>query len=111
MTMMTSPAADVTLPKADPRVTAADLKNREAVRQAAIKFESMFMNEMFSHMFDGVNADNPFGGGKGEEMFQSMMVNEYATMTARSGQTKIAPAIEREMLRMQEEQRNPRGIV
>lgn len=98
--------------RGDPARLAGDARhaaNRDAIRQAAVQFETMFLNEMFSHLFSGVNADNPFGGGKGEEIFQSLMVNEYAAITARSGQTKIAPAIEREMLRMQEEQQNPRG--
>lgn len=84
-------------------------KNRKDVHAAAVKFESMFLNEMFSHMFEGVGEDNPFSGGHGEKMFQSLMVEQYGQLVANSGQTRISASIEKEMLRMQEEQRNPRG--
>lgn len=83
-------------------------KNRKQVREAAQKFESMFMSEMLNHMYAGIETDGPFGGGRGEEVFRSMMIQEYGTIIANSGQTGLSSQIERQMLRMQEEQLNPR---
>lgn len=111
MSTASLPAMDMNIPKPDINMPSAEAKNRQAVHETAIKFESMFLNEMFSHMFEGVDENNPFGGGHGEQVFRSMMVDQYAQLTAKTGQTKISASIEREMLRMQEEQRNPRGNV
>jgi Rod binding domain-containing protein len=84
-------------------------KNQKDVKQSATKFEAMFMQEMLSHMYEGMDTNGPFGGGHGEEVFRSMMIQEYGNKIANSGQTKIAPMLEKEMLRMQEDQKNPRG--
>lgn len=110
--MDTALATPVTnLMQSDPAQEAANLKNKNAVHEAATKFEAMYLNEMFSHMFSGLKTDGPFSGGHGEEIFRSMMVDEFAKLTAQSGQTKIAPVLERAMLQMQEQQMNPRGPV
>jgi Rod binding domain-containing protein len=95
-----------------PNVTAAmqslqSAKNKTAVHTAANKFESMFMQEMMSHMFEGVQTDGQFGGGHGEEMYKSLMVEQYGKKIADSGQTGITPLLEKQMLRMQEERINP----
>lgn len=108
---MTMPTLDITMQKPDVKSPMVDAENRKSVHEAAIKFETLFLNEMFSHMFEGIDENNPFGGGHGEKIFQSMMVDQYAQLTAKTGQTKIAATVEREILRMQEEQRNPRGGV
>ena len=84
-------------------------KNIKEVREAAQKFEGMFMNEMLSHMFAGVEVDSQFGGGKGEEVFRSMMIEQYGTIIAKSGQTGLSSQLEKQMLKMQEEQLDPRN--
>jgi len=89
---------------------AAIAKNKQDVHKAAVKFESVYLNEMFSHMFQSVDQNNPFGGGHGEEMFKSMMVEQYGQLVANSGQTKISTSIEKEMLKMQEQQSDPHGF-
>ena len=89
--------------------TAAQGKNVEKVKATAKNFEAMYVQEMMQHMWDGIETDGPFGGGKGEEVFRSLMIEQYGKLVADSGQTKIAAQLSREMLRMQEEQQNPRG--
>lgn len=66
--------------KADAKLPA----NIEKIREAAIEFEAMYMSEMMNHMFAGVDVDPMFGGGSGEQMFRSMMVQEYGKIMARS---------------------------
>ena len=95
----------------NPSLNVNAAKDKRAVHQSAVQFEAMFMTEMMGHMFSGIETDGPFGGGHGEEVFRSFMTEQYGRLVAESGQTKISSSIEREMLRMQEHQQNPRGVV
>jgi flagellar protein FlgJ len=98
------------MPLADAAQSAAMLKaakNKKAVHEAAQKFEALYMNEMMSYMFQGLETDGPFGGGKGEEVFRSLMIEHYGTKISQSRQTGISETLEKEMLRLQELQQNP----
>lgn len=88
----------------------AKAKNIEGVKTASKNFEAMYMQEMLSHMWDGVETNGTFGGGRGEEIFRSMLIGQYGKMISDSGQTKIADTLTGSILRMQEEQHNPRGV-
>lgn len=79
-------------------------KNMEKVKAAAKDFEAMFMSQMLTHMFSGVKTDETFGGGKGEEVFRGMMVNEYGKMIANAGGIGLSDEISRAMILMQESQ-------
>jgi hypothetical protein len=57
---------------------------------------------MLSHMFEGVGNDPIFGGGKGEEVFKSFLLDEYGKSVSRAGGFGIADAVQKEMLRQQE---------
>ena len=78
--------------------------NTAAARQAAEDFEAVFLSQMLSHMFAGVETGGPFGGGHAEEVFRSVMVDEYGKMMARSGGVGIADNVMSEILRIQESQ-------
>ena len=69
-------------------------------------FEAMFVAEMMKPMFEGIKPDPRFGGGKGEEIFQGMMLQEYGKMMAETGQLGIADAVRQELIRMQAEADN-----
>jgi len=56
-------------------------------------------------MFAGVESDKLFGGGSGENVYKSLLSQEYAKVAAKSGGTGIADAVQREILRMQEAQK------
>ena len=73
-----------------------------AVKKAAQDFEAMFMSSMLESMTAGVKTDKMFGGGDGEQMFRSMLNQEYGKAIASKGSLGIADSIEREMIRMQE---------
>jgi Rod binding domain-containing protein len=78
-----------------------DPKHR-AIAKAAEDFTGQFMSEMLSHMTDGTKADKLFGGGHGEEMFRSLLVNEYGKMMAARGASGLTQAVQRAMLKAQE---------
>ncbi len=69
---------------------------------AARDFEAMFATQMLAPMWQGVEVDEYFGGGAGEETFRSMMLQEYGRAIAATGGFGLAPAIRTEMLRLQE---------
>jgi Rod binding domain-containing protein len=81
--------------------SAADLAKRGQIQQTSRDFEASFLSVMMQQMFAGVSTDGPFGGGAGEEMFRSVLTDAMAKQMARAGGIGIAPAVEREMLKLQ----------
>ena len=77
-------------------------KNLEAIEKTAKEFEAVFLSQMMSHMFEGLEADSMFGGGQAEKIYQGMMVNEYAQDLANNGGVGIADEVAKYMLRVQE---------
>lgn len=86
---------------------AANSKDMKRAAAAAEDFEAVFIGEMLKPMFDMVEVDDTFGGGKGEEVFRDMMVSEYGKMIAKQGGIGIAAQIKAELLRAQEHQNQP----
>lgn len=80
----------------------ANLKNRAAIAKAAQEYESVFLQEMLSHMFSGIGTDGMFGGGHNEEIYRSMLTKEYAQKLAQNGGLGISKALQAEMIRLQE---------
>ena len=69
------------------------------------QFEAHFMSQMFEHMFEGIKADGVFGGGSGEEMFRSLLLDEYGKMVANKGNgIGIGAAVQKMLLSHQEVQ-------
>lgn len=71
-------------------------------RETAEDFEAVFLAQMLGHMKLGIDPDSEFGGGKGEEAFQSMVAEKYGEAMTEMGGIGIADAIYKEILRMQE---------
>ena len=71
--------------------------------KVAREFEAMFLSSMLQPVFAGLKTSKgPFGGGHGEEAFQSMMVDEYGKTIAKSGGVGIAAMVRDQILKMQE---------
>lgn len=84
---------------------------REAKAEKAAKdFESVFVSEMIKPMFDMIDVDDTFGGGKGEEVFRGMMVQEYGKMITAQGGIGIADRVKAELLREQEKASGQSGV-
>lgn len=71
-------------------------------RETAVDFESFFLSQVFAEMFAGIETDPVFGGGPGETVFRSLMVQEFGNTVARSGGVGVADAVMREMIALQE---------
>ena len=76
-------------------------KQREAAKKAAEDFESVFVSQMLEPMFQGLKTDGMFGGGNGEAVFRSLMIQEVGKEITKSGGVGISDSVYGEMLRMQ----------
>jgi flagellar protein FlgJ len=77
-------------------------KNALKADQAAQDFEAVFLTELLKPLFAGIDVDETFGGGKGEEVFRDFLVQEYGKMIAKQGGIGIASHVKTELLRLQE---------
>jgi peptidoglycan hydrolase FlgJ len=93
-------------PIAAPSVDAAPrpgaTTNPAAAQKTAEDFEAFFLSQVFESMFSGVGADPTFGGGNGETVYRSLLLQEYSKVAAKSGGVGVADAVQREILRAQE---------
>jgi len=71
-------------------------------RANAVDFEATFLNEMFSHMFTGIDGDGPFGGGGAGGVWRSFLSDEYAKSFAKSGGIGLADHVYRSLIAQQE---------
>lgn len=74
----------------------------EELTDKAKEFESVFISQMLGHMFDGIETNEMFGGGEGEEVYKSFMIDEYSKMIVNTGGIGVADHVKAEMIRMQE---------
>ncbi|MFA4995339.1 MAG: rod-binding protein [Bdellovibrionales bacterium] len=65
-------------------------------------FEAVFATQLLKPMFDTVPVNGLFGGGNGEEVMRSFLLQEYGKMIAQNGLLGIASQVKAEMLRAQE---------
>ena len=73
----------------------------DQIDATAKEFEAVFLSEMINIMFKGIKTDPMFGGGAGEEMFRSFMVNEYGREIAHNNGIGIADDIKQSIIDMQ----------
>lgn len=76
----------------------------EQINEKAVEFEALFIAEMMKPMFEGISTEAPFGGGKGEEIFRGMLLQEYGKSLANSGGIGIADAVKQELIRTQSQE-------
>ncbi|HSZ11640.1 MAG TPA: rod-binding protein [Rhizomicrobium sp.] len=78
--------------------------NVAAAQKVAKQFESVFVSEFLGSMFQGISTDGPFGGGQGEEMFRSLMLDEYGKEIVARGGFGLSASITKQLLAHQEKQ-------
>ncbi len=76
--------------------------NAAATKKVAQQFEGVMISQMLNDMFEGVKTDGMFGGGEGEEMFRSMMIDEYGKQIVKQGGLGLSDQVTRELLKRQE---------
>ena len=99
------PLPAVQAPDAAAAKPLAGSQDAAGVRKTAEDFEAFFLAQAMDSMFAGINSDKLFGAGSSENVYRSLLSQEYAKVAAKSGSVGIADAVQREILRLQEAQK------
>jgi Rod binding domain-containing protein len=84
---------------AQPAAPAIDRNSR--AYKAAQDFESVFLGQMVSQMYTGLDAQGPFGGGFAEQTYRSLLYQELGRQMSAGGGVGIADAVYAEMVKIQ----------
>lgn len=102
LALLQASQAQSALPSAASNFQAAkDARQLEQIETAAKEFEAVFMSEMLKPMFEGIEVNSEFGGGKGEEIFSGFMIQEYGKILAETGTIGIADQVKAELIERQ----------
>jgi len=69
---------------------------------ASKEYESIFISQFLGGMFSGIKTDGITGGGQGEEMFRSLMINEFGKSIEQRGGFGLAAHMKAQLLKSQE---------
>jgi flagellar protein FlgJ len=72
--------------------------------KASKAFESMFIGQFLGSMYQGISTDGITGGGQGEQMFRSLLVEQYAQSIEKQGGFGLAASVKAELLKHQQAQ-------
>lgn len=76
----------------------------DGLKRVSEDFEAFYASQMFEQMFTGLEPDEMTGGGEGEQMFRSLLIQEYGKAAARQHALGIADIVQRQLLQLQEVQ-------
>lgn len=82
--------------------TAGGKIGSDKTKAVAQDFEAFFVSRMIESMFAGIETDGLFGGGQGEKVFRSVMIQEYGKEVVRRGGFGIADSVQKHLLSLQE---------
>jgi flagellar protein FlgJ len=85
------------LSAADGAVPASDPRKAQATKKVAREFEALFIGMMLKSMRETVGKDGLTGGGRGEEVYGSLLDQEYANSMAQHGGIGLASMIEQQL--------------
>ena len=77
-------------------------EDKAKMREVAQNFEGLFLGQMLENIFAGLETNELFGGGDAEDIYKSMMMEEYGKMMAKSGGIGVADHVMRQLLQQQE---------
>ncbi|MFI3241414.1 MAG: rod-binding protein [Alphaproteobacteria bacterium] len=80
--------------------------NVKEAEKTAEDFEAFFISNSMENMSKGIETDELFGGGHAEEVFKSMLFDEYGKIIARAGSIGVKDSVMDSMLKMQEASNN-----
>jgi flagellar protein FlgJ len=79
--------------------SAVSEKDRIAAKKVAREFESLFVGMMLKSMRETVGKDSLTNGGHGEEVYRSLLDQEYARAIGENNGLGIAKLLEKELLK------------
>ncbi len=81
---------------------AVDAKDQARIKSTAEDFEAFFVSHAFEDMFADLSSDPLFGGGEGENIFKSFLLQEYGKQVAKAGGIGISDMVQKQLLQLQE---------
>ena len=81
---------------------AVDAKDQARIKATADDFEAFFVSHAFEDMYADISSDPLFGGGEGENIFRSFLLQEYGKQVAKAGGIGISDMVQRQLLQLQE---------
>ena len=76
--------------------------NEAKVNEAAVDFEAQFISQMLENMFATVDTKESLGGDDSQEIYRSLLVDQYGKAISKAGGIGVADHVKREILRLQE---------
>jgi flagellar protein FlgJ len=76
-------------------------KQRQQAKKVSQDFEGLFIGMMMKSMRATVGKDKLTGGGHGEEVYQSVLDQEYVAASVKRGGFGLAKNIEKEIIRQE----------
>ena len=76
-------------------------KQLKEAHKVSQDFEALFVGMMMKSMRETVGKDKLTGGGHGEEVYRSLLDQEYATAASKRGTLGLAPIIEKDIIRQE----------
>jgi peptidoglycan hydrolase FlgJ len=80
----------------------AGASSNARAKKASQDFEAVFLNQMFQHMFTGIDGEGPFGGGVGVSIWRSFLTEQYAKTFSKAGGIGLADHVYRSLMAHQE---------
>jgi peptidoglycan hydrolase FlgJ len=84
-------------------------KQRQQAKKVSQDFEGLFIGMMVKSMRETVGKDELTGGGHGEEIYRSMLDQEYVAAAVKRGGLGLAKLIEKDII-SQESRRVPAKV-
>ena len=81
---------------------AVETKNQAKIKATAQDFEAFFVTHAFEDMFADLSSDPLFGGGEGEDIFRSFLLQEYGKQVAKAGGIGVSDMVQKQLLQLQE---------
>jgi peptidoglycan hydrolase FlgJ len=102
MSSLISPTSVTTMPGAEKLPGVSNRPTKEQAMHTAKEFESVFLAQFASVVFDSIKSDGPFGGGSSEDIYKSLLAQEYGKTLSNSGGFGIADSVYKEIIKIQE---------
>ncbi|MEQ8735011.1 MAG: rod-binding protein [Rhodospirillaceae bacterium] len=85
------------------QASAKNAMTEEQARAAGKEFESFFIGQMLEYMNTDIDSGGMFGGGHAEDVWRSMLNQEYGKEMVKSGSIGIADAVMKSLIQSQNE--------
>ena len=81
--------------------TGLDEKQLQKLKKISQDFEGLFVGMMMKSMRETIGKDKLTGGGHGEDVYSSMLDQEYVAESVKRGGLGLAKQIEKELVRQE----------